>query len=82
MAKGSAAWVLTIVTVLSVIVGALLLTVVDPLMQTLFDSTLWQSSTQAGTNALGWQKSAWTFLPISILLALLIGIWIETRQPT
>jgi len=82
VSRGSAAWVVAIVAPLAVFVGAMILTVVDPLMQTLFSSALWSSQTSYGTSALAWQKAVWTFWPVVILVGLLFLVWIETRQPT
>lgn len=78
----SAAWVLAIVAVLVFIIGALLLTVIDPVMQTLFDSSLWSSSTPYGTDALNWMQDLWAFFPVAILITILLLVWIRTRQPT
>lgn len=78
----SAAWVLAIVAVLTFIIGALMLTVVDPVMQALFDSTLWSSSTQYGTQTLGWVQDLWLYFPVFILITILLLVWIRTRQPT
>lgn len=80
--KGSAAWAVVIVSIVAFIVGSLLLTATDPVMQALFDSSLWSASTSDGSNALAWQKRAWMALPAMILVALLVQIWIDTRQPT
>jgi len=82
MVRRSAAWVIGIVIILAVIMGALILTATDPIMQRLFDSTLWSSTSTEGSNALSWQKAAWAFFPTAILLALLIQVWVDTRQPT
>jgi len=80
--KGSAAWVVAIVGVVTFIIGALLLTAVDPVMQSLFASNMWSSNTVEGTDLLRWMQSAWAFLPVAILMLILIEVWIETRQPT
>jgi len=77
----SAAWVLAIVAVVTFIIGALLLTAIDPVMQALFDSSLWVSSTADGTNALTWQQDLWAFFPVAILITILLLVWIRTRQP-
>lgn len=82
MARGSAAWVLAIVSVVTFFVGALLLTVLDPVMQAVFSSAMWSSSTSYGTDALSWQKDMWLFWPSMILLGILFTIWVKTRQPT
>lgn len=78
---GSAAWVVAIVAILAFITGVLLLTAIDPVIQALFDSPQWTADTADGQNALDWAVRAWAALPASILVAILIQIWIDTRQP-
>ncbi|TQQ78601.1 hypothetical protein EGH24_13850 [Halonotius terrestris] len=77
----SAAYVITIVAALMFIVGVLVLTVTDPVLQTLFDSALWSSSTQQGSDLLRWQKAVWGFIGTAILIAITLEVWIVTRQP-
>lgn len=80
--RNSAAWTLAIVAVLvTAIVGPLLLTMLDPVMQALFASSLWDCSTSYCTNALSWQKSAWTYWAAMILFGVMVLVWIRTRQP-
>lgn len=81
MARTSAAWVLGIVSVLAGLVGALLLTVLDPVAQALFDSGLWTADTSTGANILTWGRDVWTFWPAFILLGIMVLVWVETRQP-
>lgn len=81
MARGSAAWVVAIVSLLALIVGAFLLTVIDPIQQTLMGSALWDSSTAYGTDALRWQSLAWKFWPVIILLGIMVVVWTRTRRP-
>jgi hypothetical protein len=80
MAKGSAAWILAIVIPVVFVMGAFLLSVIDPLMQNVFTSSLWNSDTAAGTNALAWVKSLWTFWPLGILLGATVLVWVRTRR--
>lgn len=80
--RRSAAWVLVIVIVLSFIMGTIILTAVDPVVQALFDSNLWQASTVEGKDALSWMSIAWMVFPTMILVALITQIWVDTRQPT
>lgn len=82
MAGRSAAYVIAIVSALAFIIGALVLTAVDPVMQALFASPSWSSSTRNGTDLLMWLSNAWAFVPASLLIAITIQIWIDTRQPT
>lgn len=82
MARNSAAWVVGIVAILAFLMGTLILSATDPIMQDLFDSSLWTSSTADGQNALNWQKAAWGFLSTAILIAILFMVLIETRQST
>jgi len=79
--QGSAAWVLVIVSVLAFIVGAILFTTTDPVIQSLFDSPQWTANTADGQNLLNWLERTWAFLPAAILIMILRMVWIETRQP-
>ena len=79
---GSAAWILGILVIVGFIMGVLVLSMVDPFVQGLFDSQLWTSDTTEGTNLLNWGHAAWVTLPVIILISLLVTIWVETRNPT
>lgn len=81
MVDTSAAWVLGVLVVVAGLVGALLLTVTDPVMQELFASSMWDASTTTGSDTLRWQKTAWTKWPVMILIGLMLTVWIKTRQP-
>ena len=82
MARQSAAYIVAILAVMMFIVGALVLTTLDPVMQAVFGSPGWSSSTEQGTDLLTWQKAAWSFVATAILLSILMEIWIGTRQST
>ncbi len=82
MARNSGAYIVAIIAALMFIVGALVLTVIDPVMQALFDSATWSSSTSTGTDLLSWQQTAWRFAAAAMLIAIIMEIWIGTRQPT
>lgn len=77
----SAAWVLGIVSVVTGLVGSILLTVLDPILQAFFASPSWSSSTSYGSNLLGWFQDAWTLWPAMILFGIMLLVWVETRQP-
>jgi hypothetical protein len=77
----SAAFTVAIVGVLGFIMGAFVLTVTDPIMQTFFGSGAWSSSTGTGTDLLRWLTYLWSFVSASILIAIVAQIWISTRQP-
>lgn len=78
--RGSAAWLTAIVATVMFVIGALLLSVVDPVMQTLFDSSLFTAETVIGTTFLGYLTDFWSFLAIAILIAILLTVWIGTRR--
>lgn len=82
MPGSSAAWTLTIIATVTGVMGALLLTVGDPIMQAFFDSPLWASDTTYGSNLLGWFVDAWALIGFVILTGIMFLVWIETRQPT
>lgn len=77
---GSAAWVTAVVVVTATIIGAFMVTVIDPFAQAVFDSTLYVSTTTDGNNALRWQQQAWAFLPVGILIYLTVLVWTKTRR--
>lgn len=77
----SAAYVLAIVALTAGLIGALILTVMDPIAQHLFASSLYDSSTSYGTDALSWQQDAWTYWPAFILFGIMLLVWIVTRRP-
>lgn len=77
----SAPYILVIVALVTAIMGALVLTVTDPVMQHLFDSVMWQSDTEYGQDALQWQQHAWNFWPAFILFGILMMVWVDTRRP-
>lgn len=80
MARGSAAWVVAIVAVMTGLVGALILTVLDPVAQALFASSMFNSSTTYGSDALSWQQDAWTYWPAFILVGITVTVWVRTRR--
>lgn len=77
----SAAWLLAIVAILTFLIGALLLSSIDPVMQALFASDMWSSSTSYGTRSLGWTEDLWAFFPLAIMITILLVVWVRTRQP-
>lgn len=81
MADTSAAYIIGIVSITVGLIGTLLLTVVDPIMQTLFDSGLWSADTPEFSNLLVWQQDIWTYWAAFILFGIMIYVWIRTRQP-
>lgn len=80
MARTSAAWALAIVAVVTGLVGSLLLTVMDPVMQAWFGSAMWSADTTTGSNILTWAHDTWTYWAVFILLGIMVMVWIETRQ--
>lgn len=79
--RGSAAWITAIVSVLMFLIAAILLTFVDPVLQTLFDSSLFTSSTAPGATTLRRIQNLWGFFPVAILIAITLTVWIKTRRP-
>lgn len=78
--RGSAPYVLAVVSVVAIVTGAILLTVTDPVAQGLFNSPMWTSSTSAGQMTLSAMVSIWTYWPLWILTGLLSLVWIRTRR--
>lgn len=78
--QGSAAWTVSIVSVLTFLVGAILLTVLDPVAQAVFESSLWSPSTSAGQMATGAVQSMWTYWSLFILLGIMFLVWVKTRR--
>lgn len=79
--RGSAAWVLPIVSVTAVLVGAILLTVLDPVAQAAFSSSMYNSSTSAGQMTTGAMEDMWKYWPLFILLGIMFLVWVVTRRP-
>lgn len=77
----SATYVVAIVALVAGLTGSLLLTVLDPVMQALFDSSLFTSSTKYGQDYLRWSQDAWTYWAALILVGILFMVWITTRRP-
>jgi len=82
MPKGSAAWIVAIVSVMVGYRRSPTDHCDGPCDASTFDSALWSSSSKDGTNALKWQVRIWSFVPTAIMVGILFIIWIETRQPT
>lgn len=80
MARGSVAWIMVVVGVTAFFVGALLLTVTDPVIQGLFASPMWSSTTTFGTDALQWAEWLWQYLSLFVLLGFLSLVWINSRR--
>lgn len=78
--RGSAPYVIGIVSVVALITGSILLTVTDPIAQGVFSSPMWSSSTDAGQMTLGAIVAIWTYWPLWILTGLLSMVWIKTRR--
>lgn len=81
VARGSAAWVIAVLAVVLLLVGAMLLTVLDPVAQSVFASSLWTSSTSAGQMTQSAVENMWTYWSLFILLGLTSLVWIMTRRP-
>lgn len=78
--RGSAPYVLAVVSVVALITGSILLTVTDPIAQGVFNSGMWSSSTDAGKMTLDATVALWTYWPLWILTGLLSLVWINTRR--
>lgn len=78
--KGSAAYIIAILTVVMFIAGAILLTVVDPVVQALFSSSMWESTTSYGQNTLTWGRNLWKYIGLILLLGYLSMVWIHSRR--
>lgn len=81
MARGSAAWVIAILAVTTGVIGALVLTVTDPVAQALFASPNYSSSTTYGSDLLGWLKHGWNYWPVFLLMGIGVTVWVKTRRP-
>lgn len=63
------------------LVGAGMLTVTDPVMQSLFGNPNWSSDVGILSDLLGWFVSAWNVvLPLVILFAILFEVWVYSRR--
>lgn len=74
-------YVITGTILLGLIGGALMFTITDPLMQALFGSPGWSSSTTYNTALLGWFVDLWEIvLPMAVLVAILFEVWVYSRR--
>lgn len=80
MAGRSAAYIVVVVAVSSFIAGAFTITVVDPIMQAVFASPSYASSTEQGTDMLRWMVDLFAFVPAALLIGITSDIWVRTRQ--
>lgn len=77
----SAAYILAVLVVVMLVMGAILLTVLDPVAQAVFASSLWSMDTSAGSLVTSSVESLWAFWSLFVLLGLLSLVWITTRRP-
>jgi len=77
---GSAAWVVVVVGAVSIVIGSFLMTVIDPVAQALFGSTMFDSTTTYGNNAYRWVEDAWAFMSTAILLFVAVLVFVRTRR--
>jgi len=80
MVRGSAPWELTIVLVTTFLVGALLLTVLDPVWQDVIASGFWDATTTTTGRMLDWFAAGISFVAFFLLLGILSRAWIWTRR--
>ena len=78
--RGSAPWEVVIVLVTTFLVGALLLTVFDPVFQDIIASAFWDPTTTTTGDLLDWASAAITFTAFILLLGILSRAWIWTRR--
>lgn len=79
--SGSAAYVVTIVGLLSVLVGAMSLTfILYPLHNSFVESAAWSAQTPEGERLLDAVAGIWEFWGGVMLIAILSYVWIATRR--
>ncbi|WP_066417030.1 hypothetical protein [Halorubrum aethiopicum] len=79
--SGSAAYVIPIVALLSLLVGAMMLTfVVYPIYNGFTQSAAWSAQTEPGTRLLAVIAGIWEFWGAVILISILSYVWIRTRR--
>lgn len=79
--QSSAAWVVGVVVIIGFIIGAVILSTIDPFAQGLMNSQIWSADSVEGQNLLRWMAAAWAFIGGALILALLIQIQVDTRNP-
>lgn len=79
--QGSASFTIVIAGVVSLIVGAMLLTfVLYPVMNAFIGAPFWSAETTAGSRVLTYTRGLWTFWGAIILMSILSFVWVRTRQ--
>lgn len=78
--RGSAAWTIPIVLFTAFIVGSLMLTVLDPIWQGVFDSPMYDANGPTMTMLLDALKALATYTSLILLFGYLSRSWIWTRR--
>ena len=79
--QGSSSFTLAIGIIAAVITGAFMLTfTLFPLANAFMGSALWSSETSTAADLLGWLSGIWEFWGGIIAIAILMFVWIRTRQ--
>jgi len=78
--RGSAAWAVPVVLVTAFLVGSILLTVLDPIWQGVFDSAMWDANSPTMTMLLDGLQALATYTSLLLLFGYLSRSWIWTRR--
>lgn len=79
--QGSASYTIVIGGVTAVVVGAIVLSFLAyPFINAFVGTPIFESSTTSGSRVMMYVKGFWTFLGGFVMIAIVIWIWITTRQ--
>ena len=79
--QGSASYTIVIGAITATLVGGMLLTfVMFPVFNAFTASSLWSMDTSAGAGLLTYVAGIWEFWGGIIAIAILLWLWIRTRQ--
>jgi len=78
--QGSASWLIAILAVTAIGVGAFLLTVLMPVQQAFRDSALWSAETSVGAGVFSMLGGMWSMFGLIIIIGITIFVWVHTRQ--
>lgn len=79
--QGSAAYVVVVVAITAILVGAFLLTyVVYPVHNFFTASAFWSPESVAAARVFGVVSGLWEFWGAVILIMILAFVWVQTRQ--
>lgn len=79
--QGSASYTIVVGGITALVIGAIMLTfLVYPMANAFMDAAFWGSETTSGARVITYVGGAWTFSGGIVLIAIIMWIWVHTRQ--